>query len=303
MNAGNIFGPEDTRRALKWENVIRETLSRIQRFKSYKSYSDPPSPSKFKQSDDLPDLEDEISLSDSDGEEEVHPVDDESPGFYQATDRMACSDGLCKDDRVSNGSEFGYPDTDAEKNLKKQFSSPRRLHRLQCFQLGLRDEDNQMTTNQISTKLSKTLSGTERIGLSWPEPPLNLLAQHVLERPYSFKPTKSFKMSKSFGTYSSFRITDNQRTIPNVAALAEMDLESLIQRKRRPEYVRIVSKQMIGIFLTVWVRKGLRKHIQNLKVSTVGVGVMGYIGNKVHLFSDSLLPSTGFLALSIILCS
>lgn len=280
LNPGNIFGPEDTRRALKWENVIQETFGRVQRLKSYKSYSDPPTPSKFKPSDDLPDLEDEISLFDSDGEEEVHPVDDESPGFYEATDRMACSNGLYEDDTVSNGSEFGYPDTDGEKNLKKQFSSPRRLNRLQCFQSGLRDEDDQTTNNQVAAKLHKTLSGTERIGLSWPEPPLNLLAQHVLQRSYSFKSAKSFKMSKSFRTYGSFKIIDNQRTISNATALAELDLESLIKRKRRPEYVRIVSKQMIGIFLTVWVRKGLRKHIQNLKVSTVGVGVMGYIGNK-----------------------
>nr|GFA77183.1 type IV inositol polyphosphate 5-phosphatase 3 isoform X2 [Tanacetum cinerariifolium] len=35
-----------------------------------------------------------------------------------------------------------------------------------------------------------------------------------------------------------------------------------------------------GIFITVWVRRRLRKHIQNVHVSAVGVGVMGYIGNK-----------------------
>jgi len=48
------------------------------------------------------------------------------------------------------------------------------------------------------------------------------------------------------------------------------------------EYQCVVSKQMVGIFLTVWVRRGLRKCVQNLKVSTVGVGAMGYIGNKVR---------------------
>jgi hypothetical protein len=46
---------------------------------------------------------------------------------------------------------------------------------------------------------------------------------------------------------------------------------------------------MVRIFITVWVRRSLRKHIQNLKVSTVGVGVMGYIGNKVSFaFFDSI---------------
>ncbi|RWW41490.1 hypothetical protein BHE74_00053023 [Ensete ventricosum] len=40
---------------------------------------------------------------------------------------------------------------------------------------------------------------------------------------------------------------------------------------------------MVGIYLSVWVRRSLRRRIQNLKVSTAGVGVMGYIGNKVYL--------------------
>ncbi|KAF5760799.1 putative inositol-polyphosphate 5-phosphatase [Helianthus annuus] len=37
---------------------------------------------------------------------------------------------------------------------------------------------------------------------------------------------------------------------------------------------------MVGVFTTIWVHRNLRKHIQNVHVSTVGVGVMGYIGNK-----------------------
>ncbi|TQD68734.1 hypothetical protein C1H46_045733 [Malus baccata] len=124
------------------------------------------------------------------------------------------------------------------------------------------------------------LSGSERIGLSWPEPPLNLLSQHLLERRNSFRTMKSFKSPKSLKTYNSFKSTVND--VPSeIALLAEVDLESLMKRKRRSSYVRIVSKQMVGVFLTVWVRRRLRKHIQNVKVSTVGVGVMGYIGNKV----------------------
>uniref|UniRef100_A0A0R0LMR4 Inositol polyphosphate-related phosphatase domain-containing protein n=1 Tax=Glycine max TaxID=3847 RepID=A0A0R0LMR4_SOYBN len=47
-----------------------------------------------------------------------------------------------------------------------------------------------------------------------------------------------------------------------------------------PRYVRIVSKQMVGIYVSVWVQRRLRRHINNLKVSPVGVGLMGYMGNK-----------------------
>jgi hypothetical protein len=38
---------------------------------------------------------------------------------------------------------------------------------------------------------------------------------------------------------------------------------------------------MVGIFLMVWVRSDIREHVKNLKVSCVGRGLMGYLGNKV----------------------
>ncbi|KAL4590946.1 hypothetical protein LXL04_003893 [Taraxacum kok-saghyz] len=45
-------------------------------------------------------------------------------------------------------------------------------------------------------------------------------------------------------------------------------------------YVRIMSKQMVGIYVSVWVRKRLRRHANNVKVSPIGIGLMGYMGNK-----------------------
>ncbi|KAL6968289.1 phosphoinositide 5-phosphatase [Sarracenia purpurea var. burkii] len=38
---------------------------------------------------------------------------------------------------------------------------------------------------------------------------------------------------------------------------------------------------MVGIFLTVWVKSDLRDDVRNMKVSCVGRGLMGYLGNKV----------------------
>ena len=46
-------------------------------------------------------------------------------------------------------------------------------------------------------------------------------------------------------------------------------------------YCLVSSKQMVGLFLTVWVRSELRESVRNLKVSCVGRGLMGYLGNKV----------------------
>ncbi|KAK1282910.1 Type I inositol 1,4,5-trisphosphate 5-phosphatase CVP2 [Acorus calamus] len=45
-------------------------------------------------------------------------------------------------------------------------------------------------------------------------------------------------------------------------------------------YCLVASKQMVGIFLTVWVRSELRDDVRNMKVSCVGRGLMGYLGNK-----------------------
>lgn len=44
----------------------------------------------------------------------------------------------------------------------------------------------------------------------------------------------------------------------------------------------ITSRQMVGMFLTVWVRSDLCPHIRHLSVCSVGCGIMGCLGNKVH---------------------
>ena len=178
-------------------------------------------------------------------------------------------------------------DGSVEKEMQRQFSSPKKLDRLNCMRTEDSEGNAEAPVPTLASKLTKTLSVTERIGLSWPEPPLDLLGQCVLERPKSFRSYKSFKTSKSFKTYNSFKLSVNagNKVQPEAALLQEVDLESLMTRKRRSSYVRIVSKQMVGVFLTIWVRRSLRRHIQNVNVSTVGVGVMGYIGNKVRFFS------------------
>lgn len=52
--------------------------------------------------------------------------------------------------------------------------------------------------------------------------------------------------------------------------------------KQQSRYCLAASKQMVGIFLCVWVRADLYKDISNMKVSCVGRGIMGYLGNKVR---------------------
>jgi len=50
---------------------------------------------------------------------------------------------------------------------------------------------------------------------------------------------------------------------------------------RAADYRLISSKQMVGIFLSVWARKELIPYIGHVRVCTMGTGIMGCLGNKV----------------------
>ncbi|GAB2244959.1 hypothetical protein Droror1_Dr00000452 [Drosera rotundifolia] len=279
LNAANIFGAEDNRPVFIWEHIIRDTLNKINPVKTKcKCYSDPPSPTKFKPFDDAPDLEVEVLLgSDSEDEEEVHPLEEE-PGCYEVIDKSCTADGLLINPGVLCGSDPASPSIQKECDLRTPLL--KKLDTACCFESGLCEED-EATPTCDPRKFAEVLDSTEKPSLNWPGSPQNLLARHVLEKPNAFKSQKSFKYARSFGRYGFFKLPRevDLRTASDSLLVMGLDLECIFQQRRKP-YVKIVSKQMIGIFLTIWVRRGLRKHIQNLKVSTVGVGVMGYFCNK-----------------------
>ncbi|BAT95390.1 type I inositol polyphosphate 5-phosphatase 8-like [Vigna umbellata] len=66
------------------------------------------------------------------------------------------------------------------------------------------------------------------------------------------------------------------------------------EHEEQPYYCLAASKQMVGIFLCVWVREDLYKHVTNLKVSCVGRGIMGYLGNKGSVSISMTLYHTTF---------
>ncbi|KAG8096034.1 hypothetical protein GUJ93_ZPchr0013g35413 [Zizania palustris] len=59
-------------------------------------------------------------------------------------------------------------------------------------------------------------------------------------------------------------------------------------------YCLVASKQMVGLFLMIWARKDIRDDIRNLKVSCVGRGLMGYLGNKGSISISMSLHQTSF---------
>lgn len=251
LNAGNIFGVEDDKPVSKWEDTIRDALNRIRPSKlKIISYSDPPSPSKFKPLEEVSDVVEDMFTCNV-----IHPVDED----------FEIEDGIVN---TNYGKSSCLP---RQEYLQRQFSSPKTLDRLLSMQL----DD---TGSKRAKSLNRWFSYSERVGLSWPEPPLRLLNQHVRERRCSYKSSL-----KPFKNYNSFKATANNHGVApgkKTPLLTDIDFKPLMNM-RKPSYVRIVSKQMVGVFLTIWVRRSLRKHIRNLSLSTVGVGVMGYIGNKV----------------------
>lgn len=59
-------------------------------------------------------------------------------------------------------------------------------------------------------------------------------------------------------------------------------------------YCLVASKQMVGLFLMIWARKEMKNDIRNLKVSCVGRGLMGYLGNKGSISISMALHQTSF---------
>ncbi|KAJ8756342.1 hypothetical protein K2173_025154 [Erythroxylum novogranatense] len=60
------------------------------------------------------------------------------------------------------------------------------------------------------------------------------------------------------------------------------------------KYSLIVGKQMVGIFLTIWVKRDLAPHISHLRISSVGRGIMGYLGNKGCISVSMTFYQTSF---------
>ncbi|KAL8132982.1 hypothetical protein AgCh_008447 [Apium graveolens] len=283
LNAGNIFGAEDSRPIPKWEHIIGETLNKIQPVKAKcKCYTNPPSPSRFKQSKDFPHIDDEVVLeTDSDEQDEIYSSTDESNSNEDGNELITGQEVLPSVGASSPTSRDNLSKL-IDKQLPRHLNSPKTLTRLNCLPTEDSEVNAQASVLKRSNGIKKTLSKSEMVGLSWAEPPLDLLAQCILDRTDSLKSSNSFKASKSFKVFDSSKssLNNDARVQSDAASISKVDIESLVNRKRKSHYVKIVSKQMVGIFVTLWVRRSLRRHIQNVNVSTVGVGVMGYIGNK-----------------------
>ncbi|KAH1241391.1 Type IV inositol polyphosphate 5-phosphatase 9 [Glycine max] len=56
----------------------------------------------------------------------------------------------------------------------------------------------------------------------------------------------------------------------------------------------IISRQMVGMFITIWVRCDLYQTIRHLSILSVGCGIMGCLGNKGSISIRFYLHETSF---------
>ncbi|WVZ69079.1 hypothetical protein U9M48_017926, partial [Paspalum notatum var. saurae] len=233
LNAGNIFGAEDNRPIAMWERIIRETLNKISPDKpKYKCHSDPPSPSRFKPSDDAFVMEDElISESDSESDGEVHPLSEQ--------DLIDCVDGI-------HGNKCAYPADTSETVLQDDKFS--RLPSMKTFDRShnLSFKESNLEEKICQKLLTKTFSHSERLGMIWPEPPLDMLAQCIQDS------TKPITSGKALRTYLSFKsVNGDSGPLAEENLVPDLNITCAAIKSKRPYFVRIISKQMGSISVSM----------------------------------------------------
>lgn len=75
--------------------------------------------------------------------------------------------------------------------------------------------------------------------------------------------------------------------------------------KGSSKYKLMASKKMVGVFVSVWMKKELlRKYcVSNVKVSSVACGIMGYLGNKGSVSVSMSIEGTSFCFITAHLAS
>ncbi|XP_071724182.1 type IV inositol polyphosphate 5-phosphatase 9 [Rutidosis leptorrhynchoides] len=124
-----------------------------------------------------------------------------------------------------------------------------------------------------------------------------------------FAPTKDIDMKDRLDTYGTdcdIYVLGFQEIVPlrasnvlgseNNKTLSKWNslIREVLNKKLHQDFKYIISKQMVGIMISVWVRSHLRPFIRDPSVSCVGCGIMGCLGNKGSVSVRFQLHETSF---------
>ncbi|XP_031492517.1 type IV inositol polyphosphate 5-phosphatase 9-like [Nymphaea colorata] len=91
-----------------------------------------------------------------------------------------------------------------------------------------------------------------------------------------------------------YPVNKEQQPFGSINYSMEKEFEGRSMRSKKGEFQCLMSKQMVGIMVTAWVRRRLRRLIRHPSVSCVGCGLMGCLGNKGSVSVRFLLNGTSF---------
>lgn len=101
-------------------------------------------------------------------------------------------------------------------------------------------------------------------------------------------PMSNKRRARKFSDPCASPFAHGDPSIDEFLSIAEISLP------KRLNYHLIASKQMVGIFVSIWARNDLVKDIGHLRISSMGRGIMGYLGNKGCISISMTLHQTSF---------
>ncbi|CAK9160676.1 unnamed protein product [Ilex paraguariensis] len=259
LNAGNILGAEDNGPAKKWEALIRKTLNNLPGSSGRSScYTPSPVP---------------------------NPMAELDVDFEGSTRKKASSFFPRRSFQTPHSWRTDNDPSIPQPRLDRRYSVCDRA----IFDHRPSDFDSNIRWGQRPSDCS---SGQRPSDYSWGQRPSD----------YSHRPS-DYSWGQRPSDYSRWGSSDDDYgpvDSPSTVLFSPMSsggyapMDDGYRRPGQSRYCLVASKQMVGIFLMIWVRNDLREHIQNMKISRVGRGLMGYLGNKGSISISMLLHQTSF---------
>ncbi|ESW28638.1 hypothetical protein PHAVU_002G005300 [Phaseolus vulgaris] len=260
LNAGNVLGAEDNTPIQKWEAIIRRSLNKSSEPDSkHKSYSAPPSP--VLRTSSAADL-----LADTMDVDNPIPIDMMIEEFV----------GTVHNNEVKQQEVKSI--IDIQNNLQ--------LRRIYGIDIDWPERSLDAIPQIVdsNSKLRRVLSSSARIGFNRTESTLiysvGMKRSHHSSGNLDLLWEEEQVIPEVVDSVSEFLSAEDGDTFIEMVNTEDDNELGAMKSCGSPMYVRIVSKQMVGIYVSVWVQRRLRRHVNNLKVSPVGIGLMGYMGNK-----------------------
>ncbi|XP_050221771.1 type I inositol polyphosphate 5-phosphatase 4-like isoform X2 [Mercurialis annua] len=149
--------------------------------------------------------------------------------------------------------------------------------------IGAEDPTEATNWNML---IGKTLNN--KYGCPWLTPTINPISSDN----YHYKKVSDSSRRASFSGYSGMQMGEP----------LEMQNDGLDGGSK---YKLMASKKMVGVFISVWMKKELlRKYcISNVKVCSVACGIMGYLGNKGSVSVSMSIEGTSFCFIAAHLAS